>query len=143
MTGVILCEEIARHFPSLATDLLLISMTAPVLRESGTKKQQSELLHRLAAGEFLMSSGLVEPGGGTDVFGLKTRAALVGDEWVVSGQKLYTSLLDDADAILVLCRTESAESTNRSRGLSPALTPRGRHSGRRRRPWMWRCGQDR
>ncbi|WFU31419.1 acyl-CoA dehydrogenase family protein [Bradyrhizobium brasilense] len=124
MTGAVLCEEIARRFPSLATDWLLISMTARVLRESGTKKQQSELLPKLAAGEFLMSFGMTEPGGGTDVLGLKTRATLEGDEWVVRGQKLYTSLADDADAILVLCRTDPAEGTKRSRGLSLVLTPR-------------------
>ena len=54
---------------------------------------------------------------------LKTRASLEGGEWVVRGQKLYTSLADDADAILVLCRTDAVED-KRSRGLSLVLTPR-------------------
>ena len=124
MTGAVLCEEIARRFPSLATDWLLVSMTARVLRESGTEKQKAELLPRLAAGEFLMSFGMSEPGGGTDVLALKTRARLEGGEWVVRGQKLYTSLADDADAILVLCRTDPSEGAKRSRGLSLVLTPR-------------------
>ena len=123
-TGAVLCEELARRFPSLATDWLLISMTARVLRESGTAKQKAELLPRLAAGEFLMSFGMSEPGGGTDVLALKTRATLQGKEWVVRGQKLYTSFADDADAILVLCRTDPAEGAKRSRGLSLVLTPR-------------------
>lgn len=122
-TGAVLCEELARRFPSLATDWLLVSMTARVLRESGTAAQKSELLPRLAAGEFLMSFGMSEPGGGTDVLALKTRASLQGREWVVRGQKLYTSFADDADAILVLCRTDPAEA-KRSRGLSLVLTPR-------------------
>ena len=122
-TGAILCEELARRFPSLATDWLLISMTARVLRESGTAAQKKALLPRLAAGDFLMSFGMSEPGGGTDVLALKTRASLQGKEWVVRGQKLYTSFADDADAILVLCRTDSVE-TKRSRGLSLVLTPR-------------------
>jgi len=122
-TGAILCEELARRFPSLATDWLLISMTARVLRESGTAAQKKALLPRLAAGEFLMSFGMSEPGGGTDVLALKTRASLQGKEWLVRGQKLYTSFADDADAILVLCRTDAAE-TKRSRGLSLVLTPR-------------------
>jgi acyl-CoA dehydrogenase len=124
MTGAVLCEEIARRFPSLATDWLLVSMTARVLRESGSEKQKAELLPRLAAGEFLMSFGMSEPGGGTDVLALKTRARLEGGEWVVRGQKLYTSLADDADAILVLCRTDPSEGAKRSRGLSLVLTPR-------------------
>jgi acyl-CoA dehydrogenase len=122
-TAAVFCEELARRFPSLATDWLLISMTARVLRESGSGRQRAELLPRLAAGEFLMAFGMSEPGGGTDVLALKTRARLEGDEWVMRGQKLYTSLADDADAILVLCRTE-AEAAKRSQALSLVLTPR-------------------
>jgi acyl-CoA dehydrogenase len=125
-TAAVFTEELARRFPSLATDWLLISMTARVLRESGSERQKAELLPRLAAGEFLMAFGMSEPGGGTDVLALKTRARLVGKEWVVRGQKLYTSLADDADAILVLCRTD-AEAAKRSRALSLVLTPR--HQG--------------
>jgi acyl-CoA dehydrogenase len=123
-TAAVFCEELARRFPSLATDWLLVSMTARVLRESGTPAQKKELLPRLAAGEFLMSFGMSEPGGGTDVLALKTRAALQGGEWIVRGQKLYTSFADDADAILVLCRTDPAEGAKRARGLSLVLTPR-------------------
>jgi acyl-CoA dehydrogenase len=123
-TGAVLCEELARRFPSMATDWLLISMTARILRESGSAKQKTDLLPRLAAGEFIMSFGMSEPGGGTDVLALKTRASLQGGEWVVRGQKLYTSFADDADAILVLCRTDPAPDAKRARGLSLILTPR-------------------
>jgi acyl-CoA dehydrogenase len=122
-TAAVFCEELARRFPSLATDWLLVSMTARVLREFASPAQQAELLPRLAAGDFLMAFGMSEPDGGTDVLALKTRASLEGGEWVVRGQKLYTSLADDADAILVLCRTEPVEN-KRSRGLSLILTPR-------------------
>jgi acyl-CoA dehydrogenase len=124
MTSAVLCEELARRFPSLATDWLLASMAARVLRESATPAQKAELLPRLARGEFLMSFGMSEPGGGTDVLALATRAVLEGGEWVLRGQKLYTSLADDADAILVLCRTDPAEGAKRARGLSLVLTPR-------------------
>ncbi len=124
MTGAVFCEELARRFPSLATDWLLVSMTARILRESGTPAQQAEYLPRLAQGDFLMGFGMSEPGGGTDVLALKTRAALEGGEWVVRGQKLYTSFADDADAILVLCRTGAPEESRRARGLSLVLTPR-------------------
>jgi acyl-CoA dehydrogenase len=123
-TAAVFCEELARRFPSLATDWLLVSMTARVLRESGTPSQKKELLPRLAAGDFLMSFGMSEPGGGTDVLALKTCATRRGDEWVVRGQKLYTSFADDADAILVLCRTDPADGPKRARGLSLVLTPR-------------------
>jgi acyl-CoA dehydrogenase len=124
MASAVLCEELARRFPSLATDWLLVSMAARVLRESATPAQKAELLPRLANGEFLMSFGMSEPGGGTDVLALKTRATLEGGDWVIKGQKLYTSLADDADAILVLCRTDPADGAKRGRGLSLILTPR-------------------
>ena len=123
MTGAVFCEELARRFPSLATDWLLVSMTARILREAGTPAQQAEYLPRVASGDFLMGFGMSEPGGGTDVLALKTRASREGDQWVVRGQKLYTSFADDADAILVLCRTEP-EGAKRARGLSLVLTPR-------------------
>ena len=131
-TAAVFCEELARRFPSLATDWLLVSMTARVLREFASPVQQAELLPRLAAGDFLMAFGMSEPDGGTDVLALKTRASLEGGEWVVRGQKLYTSLADDADAILVLCRTEPVEN-KRSRGLSLILTPRDQPSVQVRR----------
>jgi acyl-CoA dehydrogenase len=124
MTAAVFVEELSRQFPSLGTDWLLVSMTARILRESGTPKQKAELLPRLADGDWLMAFGMSEPGGGTDVLALKTRAALEGGDWVVRGQKLYTSFADDADAILVLCRTDDSAGAKRARGLSLVLTPR-------------------
>ena len=123
MTAAVLTEELAYRFPSLATDWLLVSMTARTLREHGSKDQKAELLPRLASGDFLMAFGMTEPSGGTDVLGLTTRAERDGDEWVVRGQKLFTSFADDADAILVLCRTDAVEG-KRAGGLSLILTPR-------------------
>jgi acyl-CoA dehydrogenase len=123
-TAAVLCEELARRFPSLATDWLLVSMTARILRETASPAQQAELLPRLASGDFIMAFGMTEPGGGTDVLGLRTRARLGNDGWTLNGQKLFTSFADDADAILVLCRTDEPEPGKRARGLSLILTPR-------------------
>lgn len=128
LQGAIVCEELARRFPSLATDWLLTSMTARIFMEVGTPEQKAHYLPLLAQGQFLMAFGMSEPGGGTDVLGLKTRASLQQGQWTVQGQKLYTSLADDADAILVLCRTEPERQGKRARGLSLVLTPR-RQSG--------------
>lgn len=124
MTGSVFVEELSRQFPSLATDWLLASMTARILRESGSAQQQAAYLPRLAQGDWLMAFGMSEPGGGTDVLALKTRASQTADGWRVRGQKLYTSFADDADAILVLCRTDEGETAKRARGLSLVLTPR-------------------
>jgi alkylation response protein AidB-like acyl-CoA dehydrogenase len=55
VTAAVFCEELARRFPSLATDWLLVSMTARVLREFASLAQKAELLPRLAAGDFLMA----------------------------------------------------------------------------------------
>ena len=124
VTGAVLTEELAYSFPSMAVDYVLLSMTGRILREVASPAQQAELLPRLAAGEFIMAFGMSEPGGGTDVLGLKTRARMDGNQWSVSGQKLYTSFADDADAILVLCRTDEPTDGKRARGLSLVLTPR-------------------
>jgi len=101
MAGAIFCEELARRFPSLATDWLLTSMTARLFLEVASEDHKREYLPKLVQGEFLMGFGMSEPGGGTDVLSLKTRAQIDADGWTVRGQKLYTSLADDADAILV------------------------------------------
>lgn len=124
VTGAVLTEELAYSFPSMAVDYVLLSMTGRILREVASPAQQAELLPRLAAGDFIMAFGMSEPGGGTDVLGLKTRARLDGNQWSVTGQKLYTSFADDADAILVLCRTDEPTDGKRARGLSLVLTPR-------------------
>ena len=124
MTAAVFCEELCRKFPSMATDWLLVSMAARTIREFGSPAQKAELLPRIVKGDFLMSFGMTEPSGGTDILGLKTRATLGPDGWTVRGQKLYTSFADDADAILVLCRTDPGETAKRARGLSLILTPR-------------------
>jgi len=124
MAGSIFCEELARRFPSLATDWLLTSMTARLFLEVASDEHKREYLPKLVQGDFLMGFGMSEPGGGTDVLALKTRAQSDADGWTVRGQKLYTSLADDADAILVLCRTETPDESKRARGLSLVLTPR-------------------
>ena len=124
ITGAVFCEELARRFPSLAMDWVLLSMTARLFREHGTDAQQAEYLPRLAKGEFIMAFGMTEPSGGTDILGLTTRAELDGAQWSVNGQKLFTTFANDADAIAVLCRTDPIEDGKRARGLSLILTPR-------------------
>jgi acyl-CoA dehydrogenase len=122
--GTILCEELSRQFPSLGTNYVIFSMAARAIREHGTAKQKAELLPRMARGEFMFAFGITEPSGGTDVLGLKTRAQLEGDEWIINGQKLFTTFADDADAILVVCRTDPPEENKRARGISLILAPR-------------------
>ena len=123
-TAAILTEEIGRRFASIAVDWVLVSMSARLVEEVGTLEQRERYLPRIADGTFIMSFGMSEPDGGTDVLQLKTSAELDGEEWVLHGQKLYTSMADDADAILVLARTDPPEGEKRARGLSLILAPR-------------------
>jgi len=124
-TAAVLTEEMGRHFASIAVDWVLVSMSARLLEEVGTPEQQARYLPEIAKGSYIMSFGMSEPDGGTDVLQLKTTAVQAGDgEWSVNGQKLYTSMADAANAILVLARTDPPEGEKRARGLSLVLTPR-------------------
>ena len=123
-TGAVFCEELARQFPSLAMDWVLLSMTARVFLEHGSQAQREEYLPRLVQGDFIMAFAMTEPSGGTDILSLTTKATRDGEQWSLQGQKLFTTFADDADAILVLCRTDAMEDGKRARGLSLILTPR-------------------
>jgi acyl-CoA dehydrogenase len=124
MTTAVLCEEIAQYFPSMANNFVVFCMAARVLREHGSEQQKADLLPAMARGEFTFAFGITEPRGGTDALGLQTRATLQEDGWHLNGQKLYTTFADDADAILVLCRTDPPEGGRRARGISLILAPR-------------------
>jgi acyl-CoA dehydrogenase len=128
MTTAVLCEEVAQRFPSMANDLVVFTMGARVVREHGTEAQRAKLLPLMARGEFSLAFGITEPRGGTDALGLTTRAVLEEDGWRLNGQKLYTTFADDADAILVVCRTDPADGGKRARGVSLIMAPR-RQSG--------------
>lgn len=124
LTSAVLVEELGRGWASLGSDYVLVSMMAHLLAKFGTEAQRELVLPGLAAGEVRVAISLSEPGGGTDLLGLTTRAALEDGEWVVRGQKLYTSRAPEADYIVVLARTDPPEDGKRARGLSLILTPR-------------------
>lgn len=86
------------------------------LHAFGTPKQQEELLPLIRAGRLHMAIGYTEPGAGTDLAALSTSARLEGDEYVVSGQKMFTSGVHAADYIWLACRT--SETRARHRGVS-------------------------
>jgi len=121
----LVAEELAYAYPPVSAAMNLQAATVPLtIKNWGRPDQVSKYVSGLINGTVLGSNAMTEPDGGTDVLGLKTRAALEGDEWSVRGQKLFTTLADDADAILVLCRTDPIENNKRARGLSLVLTPR-------------------
>ena len=87
----------------------------------GTPEQKARFLPGIAAGTELWCQGYSEPGAGSDLAGLRTRASLRDGEWHIDGQKIWTSLAHVADWCFLLARTEAG--SDRHRGLSCLLVP--------------------
>ncbi len=85
-----------------------IWMLGPALLKYGNEAQKLEHLPRIARGEIRWCQGYSEPGAGSDLAALRTSAILDGDEFVVNGQKVWTSYADRADWIFCLVRTDPA-----------------------------------
>ncbi|MFU8883198.1 MAG: acyl-CoA dehydrogenase family protein [Rhodobacterales bacterium] len=83
-----------------------LNMLGPVLQEFGTKEQQDTILPRILDGTDWWCQGYSEPGAGSDLASLKTRAVREGDEYVINGQKTWTTLGQHANKIFCLCRTD-------------------------------------
>ena len=83
-----------------------LSLLGPVLLEHGTPEQKRQHLPRIARDEVSWCQGYSEPGSGSDLASLATRADLVGDEFIVNGQKIWTSHADSADWMFCLARTD-------------------------------------
>jgi alkylation response protein AidB-like acyl-CoA dehydrogenase len=86
-----------------------LSMCAPVLLRFGTEAQKQRFLPRIYRGEDFWCQGYSEPGSGSDLASLKTRAVRQGDHYVVNGQKTWTTLAHYADWIFCLVRTGAAD----------------------------------
>ena len=86
-----------------------IWMLAPVLLEYGTEEQKKEHLPKIIKGEIRWCQGYSEPGSGSDLASLATKAEDTGDTFLVNGQKVWTSYADKADWIFALVRTGSKE----------------------------------
>jgi alkylation response protein AidB-like acyl-CoA dehydrogenase len=120
---VVLAEEFARVGVPTGTmnDLFSITMLGNTLLHWGTEEQKQHFLPRILSGEDVWCQGYSEPGSGSDLASLSTRAVLDGDEWVINGQKIWTSGGHLANWIFVLVRTSPA--APRHRGISMLLVP--------------------
>ncbi|HKI73261.1 MAG TPA: acyl-CoA dehydrogenase family protein, partial [Pseudomonadales bacterium] len=83
-----------------------ISMLVPTLLELGTEEQKQQFIKPTITGEMIWCQGYSEPGAGSDLASLRTSAVLDGDEWVINGQKIWTSTAHQAHWIFCLVRTE-------------------------------------
>jgi alkylation response protein AidB-like acyl-CoA dehydrogenase len=102
----VLQEELRRINARPAHLGMGISMIGPALLEFGTEEQKCEHLPKIARGEIWWCQGYSEPNAGSDLASLKTRAVADGDEYVINGQKVWTSGADNADWIFCLVRTD-------------------------------------
>jgi alkylation response protein AidB-like acyl-CoA dehydrogenase len=118
---VIFYEEYARANAPAGVNHLGETLLGPTLIALGTEEQKKRFLPGIVDVTELWCQGYSEPGAGSDLAGVRTRARLVGDEWVVDGQKVWTSLAHHADWCFVVARTEAG--SQRHAGLSYLLVP--------------------
>jgi alkylation response protein AidB-like acyl-CoA dehydrogenase len=100
---------------------LTLNTVGPTIMRFGTEAQKQDMLPKILKGEMHFSIGYSEPDSGTDLASLKTRARLDSDQWVINGQKMWTSLIQYADYIWLACRTDP--DLPRHKGLSMILVP--------------------
>ena len=100
-------EEQEAYGVARTPDQGLINL-GPVLIRYGTQAQQERFLPRILSGEHIWCQGYSEPNAGSDLASLRTEAVLDGDEFVVTGQKIWTTLAQDATHIFALVRTDKA-----------------------------------
>jgi alkylation response protein AidB-like acyl-CoA dehydrogenase len=97
-----------------------IGLVGPLLLQYGTEEQKQHYLPRIISGEDVWCQGYSEPNSGSDLASLKTSAVREGDEFVVNGQKIWTTLAHCANWILLLVRTKKVEG-KRQEGISVLL----------------------
>lgn len=120
---VVLAEEFAHAGVPTGTpnDEFGIDMLGPTLLEHGTEEQKAHFLPRILSGEHVWCQGFSEPGAGSDLAAVRTRARLQGDHYVLDGQKIWTSDGMAANHIFVLARTNPE--ARKHRGLTFFLMP--------------------
>jgi 3-oxocholest-4-en-26-oyl-CoA dehydrogenase alpha subunit len=98
-------------------------LPANAIRATGSEELKARVLPGVAAGEVLICLGYTEPAGGSDVFACATRSQLDGDEWIVNGQKIFTTFAHLADYCFLLTRSQLGSVG--PRGLTMLLVPLG------------------
>ena len=113
---VIFHEEYARAGAPARVSIVGEELLAPTLIALGTPEQHQRFLPPIKAVTELWCQGYSEPGAGSDLASVATRAALNGDRWVINGQKVWTSLAQWADWCFVVARTDPDSKRHSSLG---------------------------
>ena len=101
--------------------MLTINTVGPTIMDFGTQEQKDFFLPKILAGDIHFCIGYTEPESGTDLASLQTRAVRDGDEYIINGQKIYTSLAGDADYIWLATRTDPEVAKHK--GISMFIVP--------------------
>jgi alkylation response protein AidB-like acyl-CoA dehydrogenase len=101
---LIFLEEASRA--GVPIPMVTLNTVGPTIAQFGTDEQKARFLPPILRGELHFAIGYTEPGAGTDLASLRTRAVRDGDEYVVNGQKVFTTGGHDADFIWLACRTD-------------------------------------
>ncbi len=121
MQGVVLSEEFARAGAPMRGDFFGDTLVGPTILQWGTEEQKKEFIPGILSGTIAWCQGFSEPDAGSDLASLKTTADLDGDEWVINGQKIWTTQGFAADYGFVLCRTD--KDAPKHKGISYLLVP--------------------
>ena len=116
---VILTEELLRAGAPVAAHWLGDRQVGPALLAYGSEEQKAEILPRLTKGEIVFCLGMSEPGAGSDLASLRTKAVEEGDHFVITGQKIWTSFAHVADYVYLVARTDS--NVPKHKGISEFL----------------------
>ncbi len=98
-----------------------LNTVGPTIMRFGSDEQKSFFLPGILAGEINFAIGYTEPEAGTDLASLRTRAVLDGDEWVINGNKVFTSGANQADYVWLACRTDA--DAPKHKGISIIVVP--------------------
>ena len=121
MEGVVLAEEFARAKAPMRADFFGDTLVGPTILMNGTEEQKKYFLPKILDGSMRWCQGFSEPESGSDLASLKTTAVLDGDEWVINGQKVWTTQAQFADYCFVLARTDP--DVKKQAGISYLLVP--------------------
>ncbi|MFZ0907663.1 MAG: acyl-CoA dehydrogenase family protein [Mycobacterium sp.] len=119
MDSLIFTDEAA--IAGAPVPFLTINSVAPTIMAFGTEEQKKFYLPKIASGDLHFSIGYSEPGAGTDLANLRTTAVRDGDDYVVNGQKMWTSLIAYADYVWLAARTNTE--AKKHRGISMLIVP--------------------
>lgn len=121
MQGVVLTEEFSRAKAPLRGDFFGDTLVGPTILQWGTEEQKKHFLPGILSGTTAWCQGFSEPNSGSDLASLKTTAVLDGDEWVINGQKVWTTQGHHADYCFLLTRTDP--DAPKHKGISYLLVP--------------------